>query len=496
MKRLLFLLPVLNFLPAAAQTPSYKEPYRPQFHFSPAINWINDPNGLVWYRGEYHLFYQYNPFGNVWGHMSWGHAVSKDLLHWQQLPLAIPEENGIMIFSGSAVADTANTSGFGTRKNQPPMVAVYTGHTDTNQSQHLAYSTDRGRTWTKYPGNPVLDLHRKDFRDPNVSWYAPSKSWVMALMLPDEHKVQFYGSKDLKSWAHLSDFGPAGDTAGVWECPDLLQVPVEGYPDRKKWVLLTSQNFGMQYFVGEFDGTTFTSQNPALPVLRPDYGPDYYAAICYNAMPGRQAPVSIGWINNWTYANDIPTTPWKGAMSLPRVLSVKKVNDSWVLLQKPLPGLQALRLRELGTMKNELLGGTKQMPVQSQQFELEMDINPAASGSTGLRIAAGNGHELEIGYDAGKKMLYLDRGKTETQSFSKAFKERSRYEAPVSLENNSLRLHIFFDHSIVEVFANDGETVLTAQLFPGNTDSGIELFSTGGNTRINSLAVWELKSAW
>ena len=176
---------------AAAQTPTYKEPYRPQFHFSPATNWTNDPNGLVYYKGEYHLFYQHNPFGNTWGHMTWGHAVSKDLVHWTHLPIAIPEENGIMIFSGTCVADTGNTSGFGTKKGDEPMVAIYTGHTATNQSQCLAYSLDKGRTWTKYANNPILDLHKKDFRDPKVFWYAPKKYWVMALVLPDEHKVQF-----------------------------------------------------------------------------------------------------------------------------------------------------------------------------------------------------------------------------------------------------------------------------------------------------------------
>ena len=298
MKRLLPLLSLLYCLPAAAQTPTYKEPWRPQFHFSPAINWTNDPNGLVYYRGEYHLFFQHNPFGNTWGHMSWGHAVSNDLVHWHQLPVAIPEENGIMIFSGTCFADTANTSGLGKRNGPGPLVAIYTGYTGPGQAQYLAYSFDQGRTWTKYTGNPILDLHKKDFRDPKVFWYAPKKQWVMVLMLPDKHVMQVYSSKNLTSWTHLSDFGPLGDTTGVWECPDLSQVPVEGYPARKKWVLLMSQNPhpAMQYFVGEFDGTRFINQNPVPPVRRPDYGQDYYAAIAYNQLPALpQAPASIGW---------------------------------------------------------------------------------------------------------------------------------------------------------------------------------------------------------
>jgi fructan beta-fructosidase len=496
MKRLLSLPALLCCLIATAQPPTYREPYRPQFHFSPAINWTNDPNGLVYYKGEYHLFYQYNPFDKVWGHMTWAHAVSRDLLHWQHLPIAIPEENGIMIFSGTCVADTANTSGFGVQKDAPPMVAIYTGHTDTNQSQHLAYSLDKGRTWTKYAGNPILDIHKKDFRDPKVFWYAPKKYWVMALVLPDEHKVQLYSSKNLKSWTHLSDFGPAGDVSSIWECPDLSLVPVEGEPGKKKWVLLNSVQNDMQYFVGSFDGVSFTNENPPA-VLRPDYGPDYYAAIAYNQLPASQPPTTIGWANNWSYAKDIPTTPWRSAMSLPRTLSVKKFNDTWVLLQKPLPGLQSLRKPILVNQNNnELLGGAKPLAVQSQQLELDLLIAPGASAVTGVRLAAGNGHELEIGYDATRNVLYLDRSKTANQSFNKEFEARKRFETALPLKNNQLRLHIFFDHSIVEVFANEGEAVMTAQVFPREADDGIELFSNGGNSRINSLKIWQLNSAW
>jgi len=487
---------LLYCIMAVAQTPDYKELYRPRFHFSPAINWTNDPNGLVYYKGEYHLFYQYNPFDKVWGHMTWAHAVSKDLVHWQHLPIAIPEENGVMIFSGSCVADTNNTSGFGVQKEAPPMVAIYTGHTDTNQSQYLAYSLDRGRTWTKYAGNPVLDLHKKDFRDPKVFWYAPKKYWVMLLVLPAEHKMQAWSSADLKSWSHLSDFGPAGDTSSIWECPDLSWAPLVFNQRQKKAVLLNSVQNTMQYFVGSFDGVRFTNENPASVVLRPDYGPDYYAAITYNQLPGLQAPVTIGWANNWNYGKDIPTSPWRSAMSLPRRLFLKKVKDSWVLVQQPIAALQSLREKELVSVQNELLGGTKALPVQSLQLEAELAITPGATAITGIRLAAGNGHPIEIGYDAARKMLYLDRSKTAHQSFSKAFAERSRFETPLEPANGVLRLHIFFDHSIVEVFANGGEAVMTAQIFPGDTDNGIELFSNGANSRISSLKIWQMGSAW
>jgi fructan beta-fructosidase len=252
----------------ALATPA-TETHRPQFHFTPERNWMNDPNGLVYHKGEYHLFYQHNPNGNSWGDMSWGHAVSRDLVHWQELPVAISHDDNEMVFSGSAVVDHANTSGFGTR-DEPAMVAVYTSAPKTGgkQAQSLAYSTDRGRTWTKYAGNPVLDIGSAEFRDPKVQWYAPTRSWLMAVALAAERKIRFYSSEDLKSWTALSDFGPAGAVGGVWECPDLFPLQVDGDPRKTKWVLVVSINPGgiaggsaAQYFVGDFDGTRFTADD-------------------------------------------------------------------------------------------------------------------------------------------------------------------------------------------------------------------------------------------
>ena len=474
---------------------SYKEQYRPRFHFSPAINWCNDPNGLVYNNGTYHLFYQHNPFANVWGHMTWAHAVSKDLVHWKHLPIAIPEENGIMIFSGTCVVDKNNTSGFG-ENGKVPMVAVYTGHIENvNQSQHIAYSLDNGITWTKYNKNPVLDLGKKDFRDPKIFWYQPQNYWVMALMFPVEHFVQFYSSKNLKEWNHLSDYGPAGDTSGVWECPDLTQVPIEGMPGKKKWVLQTSQNGSMQYFVGEFNGTKFTNENPMNKIVRPDYGPDYYAAIAYNQLPAAHLPTAIGWLNNWNYANDIPTKPWKGAMSLPRNISVKKINNEWVLLQEPVAALRSLRTKTW-ELKNETINETKLLPVKSIQFEMEIVIEPSVQSTTGVRIAKSGNNFFEIGYDAAKQLLYIDRSKSGARSFNKNFENLSRFETPVILHNRQLQLHIFFDHSIVEVFANNGEAVLTAQIFPDESYNAIELFSTGGRSQLVKSILWKMKSIW
>ncbi|WP_405639571.1 GH32 C-terminal domain-containing protein [Streptomyces sp. NBC_00019] len=253
----------------AADTPSHSETYRPQFHFTPDKNWMNDPNGLVYFKGEYHLFYQYNPGGNSWGDMSWGHAVSKDLVHWKELPLALSHDDNEMVFSGSAVVDRDNTTGFGTKKN-PAMVAIYTSSNKATgvQAQSLAYSTDRGRTWTKYQGNPVIDIGSKDFRDPKVQWYAPTKSWLMTVSMSAEHKVRFYSSKNLKDWKLQSEFGPAGATGGVWECPDLFPLAVDGDKKKIKWVLVVNINPGgiaggsaAQYFVGDFDGKKFTADD-------------------------------------------------------------------------------------------------------------------------------------------------------------------------------------------------------------------------------------------
>jgi fructan beta-fructosidase len=489
---------ILLFMPSlviSAQTKLYTEQYRPQFHFSPATNWCNDPNGLVYNNGTYHLFYQHNPFGNQWGHMTWAHASSKDLIHWKHLPIAIPEENGVMIFSGTCVVDKNNTSGFG-KDGKIPMVAVYTGHIENvNQSQHIAYSLDDGVTWTKYANNPVLDLHKKDFRDPKIFWHQQKKYWVMALMFPVEHMVQFYSSKNLKDWNHLSDFGPASDTSGVWECPDLTQVPVEGVPGKKKWLLQMSQNASMQYFVGEFDGTKFISENPVDKIYRPDYGPDYYAAITYNQLPATHLPTAIGWINNWYYANDIPTTPWKSAMALPRTLSVKKINNEWLLIQKPIAVTNSLQ-KKIFSLQNELVNENKLLSVKSKQFKIEVSIEPSASSVSGVRLAIGDTTYFEMGYDAAKQLFYIDRSKSGNIFLNENFKKMSRFEKAIALKSKKLQLHVYYDNSIVEIFVNGGEAVFTTQIFTDINNNGIELFSLGGKSKFSNLSLWEMKSVW
>jgi fructan beta-fructosidase len=488
----LLLISLLTF----SQDHLYKERFRPQFHFTPPLHWINDPNGLVYSKGKYHMFYQHNPMGIRWGHMSWGHAVSKDLIHWQHLPIGIAEEKDTMIFSGTCVVDINNTSGFG-KNGVAPLVAVYTGHIEgMNQSQHIAYSVDDGITWTKYNKNPVLDLHKKDFRDPKIFWYDQKKYWVMALMLSDIHVLQFYSSPDLKSWKHLSDFGPTGDTSGVWECPDLTQVPVQGEPGKKKWLLQMSMNASMQYFIGEFDGVKFINESPSGKIFRPDYGSDYYAAIAYNQLPASNKPTAIGWLNNWYYAQDIPTSPWRSMMSTPRTLSVRKINDDWVLIQEPIEAIISLRSDRLASINNIEIENPKPIQIISQQFEAIAVIQPGSNSTCGLRLAVGNGHYFEIGYNTATQTLYVDRSKTGNIDFNPEFQKRSRYETKLSLDNGLLTLKVFFDNSVVEVFANDGRAVMTMQLFPDQKDGGLELFSSNGKSKIKSFNVWNIKSCW
>ena len=310
---------------------SYNEPYRPQVHYTPARNWINDPNGLVYDNGTYHLFYQYNPQGNDWGNMSWGHATSADLLHWKEQPVAMRRNEWGDIFSGSAVIDADNTAGFGAGA----MVALYTSSGE-RQQQSLAYSTDGGMTFTQYAGNPVIaNSDRPDFRDPKVFWHAESKRWIMALALGNAHGIAFYGSPDLKNWTPLSTFttSSARSNIGQWECPDLLRMPYKG---GTKWVLIVSNNpggpaggSGTEYFVGDFDGTTFTADELDYPLWL-DYGPDNYAGVTWSNVPDGRT-LFIGWMNNWNYSGAVPASPWRSAMTLPRELRFLEIDGSPVL---------------------------------------------------------------------------------------------------------------------------------------------------------------------
>jgi len=535
MTRSSFALPVLPVLAVALLTaaeastiqaqqalkaPTYSEEFRPQFHFTPAVNWMNDPNGLVFYQGEYHLFYQYNPFGDKWGHMSWGHAVSPDLVHWRHLPVAIPEAGPVMAFSGSAVVDWKNTSGFG-RGGEPPLVAVYTGHrTDRpNQSQYIAYSTDRGRTWARYAGNPVIDVGAADFRDPKVFWYEPQQKWVMVLALPNEHQVRLYGSPDLKRWTKLSEFGPAGGVGGVWECPDLFPLPVDDDPQKTRWVLVVNLNpggvaggSGTQYFVGDFDGTRFTAEaSGAMPAggadsarraagsaLWADYGKDFYAAVSWSDVPkadGRR--IWVGWMNNWQYGVEIPTGPWRSAQSVPRTVALKTTQGGIRMVQQPVAELQRLRGQVRHVGPRAIPPGTVSLApegIAGKALEIIAEFEVGTASEVGLKVRTGAGVETVIGADVRRGELFVDRTRSGQVAFHPEFD--SREPGPLRVENGRVRLHVLLDWSSVEVFAVDGETVITDQIFPPPGSEGVSLYAQGGSARLVSLDAWPLRSAW
>ena len=479
------------------------EQWRPQYHFSPRRHWTNDPNGLIFFEGEYHLFFQYNPFGDKWGHMSWGHAVSRDLVHWEELPVALREENGIMIFTGSTVIDEHNSSGF-CSGGKPCMVAIYTGHTPAGngkpalQTQNLAYSNDRGRNWTKYQANPVLDRHMSDFRDPKVFWSDKSKRWVMAVALPDDHKVLVYHSKDLKDWRQVSEFGPAGATGGQWECPELFQAPVEGKPGETRWVMKVGLNpgglqggSGEQYFIGRFDGKRFKNSNPANLTLWTDYGKDCYCALTFNNLPkSRLNPVAMGWMDNWQYAADLPTAPlWRGQMTVPRELSLRQTAEGLRLVQHPVAAVETLRSGEkIITGQeiegvNEVLASADSQVARSSEIAVKIELGKAQTAAIHLG-------GLVIGYDRAKSLLYVDRSHAGDVSFSPKFPART--EAPLRVANGTLELRILMDRDSVEVFAENGSIAMTNLYFPTGEKQHLRIFSEGGNLQFVSVHLWSL----
>ncbi len=483
---------------------AYQQQYRLAYHFSPKENWMNDPNGLVYFQGEYHLYYQYNPKGTKWGNMSWGHAVTKDLVHWKELPVAIEiDADSTMIFSGSAVVDH-NTSGL--CEDDSCMVAIYTAHLPPLQNQDIAVSHDQGQTFQKYDKNPVIDLGKRDFRDPKVFWYEATEQWVMAVALPKEKKVQFYSSDNLTNWKHLSDFGPQGDTTGIWECPDLFELPVENSAG-SKWVLLVSlgkaQGSDMQYFVGDFDGTRFTNDNPADRVFTLDDGPDFYAAVTWNNMPDERR-MGIGWFNNWKYANDIPTSGWRSAQSLAREFKLREFPEGLRVVQKPVSELQQLRtahqhfdnikVGEKSTTNNAIVSGSSLEIIA--EFEYKADSVTGLSEVTefGLLVFKGEEQETVIGYDVAAQSLFVDRTNSGNVSFHEAFPVKSATLMPT--DDSRVKLHIFVDKSSVEVFGNEGYKTMSFRIFPDENEDQVELYAIGGEVSLISLDVWKLNSIW
>jgi fructan beta-fructosidase len=488
-----------------AQRAAESDAGRPVYHFTPPKNFINDPNGLVFLDGEYHLFYQHNPEGDRWGHMSWGHAVSRDLVRWEHLPVALREEAGVMIFSGSAVFDPRNTSILG-RAGVPPLVAVYTGHGHDRQTQNLASSVDRGRTWSKFVGNPILDIGSNAFRDPKVFWHGPSKRWVMATVLADRRQVRLWSSADLRRWERLSDFGPAGSVKGVWECPELFQAPVEGgEAGTSRWVLKVDVNEGAphggsggQYFVGNFDGTVFRPEvAPAdTPTLWIESSKDFYAAQSWNDAPGDGRPVWVAWMNNWQYANEIPTAPWRGAMTTPRRVALRRATEGFRLVQSPVEGVLSLRHGHRKVEARPIPQGDAALGgegIDGQALEILAEFEPGDSERFGLKVRQGTGEETVIGVDRRTALVYLDRSRSGNIAFSPHFPGRHTAHRAPGDRDGHIRLHVLVDATSVEVFTDAGAVVITEQIFPKPESRGVSLFSEGGTARLRSLDAWGLR---
>lgn len=502
--------------PADNGTPQW----RPAVHYTPARNWMNDPNGLVYDNGRYHLFYQYNPLGRDWGNMSWGHATSTDLVHWREHPVAMRANATEEIFSGSIVADRLNTSGLG-KPGHPPLVALYTsvykagsGHAPGIQAQSLAYSLDHGTTWQPYAHNPVLTLdpESKQFRDPKVTWYAPGGYWLMTTVVADAHVVKLYRSDDLIHWTFLSDFMRPGvpHDGTLWEMPDLVPLPLDGDPARIRWVMIVNVNpwsiaggSGAMYFVGNFDGRTFTPDRIAPAGSDPaqfrwvDHGADFYAAGTFSGAPGTR-PVAIAWMSNWDYAAKVPTAPWRGATTLPRELSLKTIDGEPALVVAPAAAFDAWADGRPAVHEGDLtvdsttraLSATTRGVVQ----RITVTIAPQHAAQAGLivRRSADGSVGTRIVYDTEKRTLTLDRSQSGETNFADTFSREHIVNLP--LEHGQLRLEIVVDRGSVEVFANGGRVALTDLIFPPLDADRIAVFAEQGRATFSGLTVTQLEA--
>ncbi|MBO0343182.1 glycoside hydrolase family 32 protein [Muricauda lutimaris] len=483
---------------------SYKEQYRPQFHFSPEEKWMNDPNGLVYNDGFYHLFYQYYPDDIVWGPMHWGHAVSTDLVHWEHKPIALyPDQNGL-IFSGSAVVDTKNTSGFG-ENGKIPLVAIFTYHSMDGekagrkdfQTQGIAYSLDNGDTWTKYADNPVIGNEGiKDFRDPKVFWHEPSKSWILTLVAGDHAK--FYTSKNLKDWEHLSDFGRTkGAHGGVWECPDLFPLKIKG-SDEEKWVLIISINpgapnggSGTQYFVGDFDGKTFSTDQKEPKWL--DYGTDNYAGVTYNNVPNGER-IFIGWMSNWDYARDTPTKKWRSAMTLPRKLSLYEWDDDYFLASYPIETVDKLSNPPLVEQTEVPSGETFSVETNGlNQSEIWLTT---ASKKFKILFKNASNEVLELHMDVENRKFEVDRTLSGKIDFQEDFGARKHVAPLMDAQKKAHELRIFMDWSSMELFIDQGLVSITDQVFPTSPYDTLIIVNEDNEAPIQINAVSPMKSIW
>ena len=487
------------------------EPHRPQIHFSPKAHWMNDPNGMVYNNGIYHLFFQYYPDSTVWGPMHWGHATSKDLIHWKEQPIALYPDSLGCIFSGSAVVDKNNTSGFG-KNGKAPLVAIFTHHdfvgekagTNTFQNQSIAYSNDEGKTWIKYAGNPVIkNPGIRDFRDPKVMWYQPQKKWVMILATKD--RVTFYSSLNLKAWKKESEFGEdAGAHGGVWECPDLfalddnVRLNDQVGQGKKVWVLTVSINPGApnkgsatQYFVGDFDGEKFKPISTDTKWI--DCGTDNYAGVTWSNTGNRK--IYLGWMSNWMYAKQVPTETWRNAMTIPRELKIKHVGNDIFVASEPVKELSKIQLKPV-VAENIQLTKTIDLAKKAGAIKSPCRINLSFEKANNFSLSVANdmGEEIVIGYNKKQNQYFIDRTKSGKADFEKGF--AARHVAPRVTNNSKMNISLVIDVSSVELFADDGLTVMTEIFFPNKPYNQINIQSTDGSALkrleyINMSSIWK-----
>lgn len=461
--------------------------WRPVYHFAPQWGWMNDPNGMVYKDGEYHLFYQYNPYGSRWGNMNWGHAISRDLVSWEHMPVAISPDGLGTIFSGSAVVDKDNTAGFGANA----IVAFYT-QASARQMQSIAYSTDNGRTFKKYAGNPVLTGDVADFRDPKVSWHEGTHKWILTLAVGQE--IRFYSSPNLKDWTYESNFGEGqGNHGGVWECPDLFELPVAG-TSQKKWVLIVNINPGgpfggsaTQYFVGSFDGHKFVNESPKATKWM-DFGKDHYATVTWSNAPQNRV-IALAWMSNWQYANEVPTMQYRSSNSVPRDLRLFVKDGETYLQSAPSPELLALR-KDKVMSKSFSVGKAytidQLMSDNKGTYEITMTVRQKKQGNLSMRLMNEQGEEIEYSLDMAKRELTCIRDKSGVTGFSKDFITPT----VTQVDGGDLQLRFLVDRSSVEAFVNDGRFVMTNLVFPHTPYNKVMFSATGGSVSVKNFTVY------
>lgn len=476
-----------------------REKYRPVYHHTPLYGWMNDPNGMFYKDGRWHLYYQWNPYGSKWQNMTWGHSSSADLVRWEHHPAAI-EANGLgTVFSGSSVVDSANTAGFGS----DAVVALYTS-ADVSQTQSLAHSSDGGMTFEIFPGNPILTLE-SEARDPNMFWDADNGRWVLSLAHALDHEMLFFTSPDLKEWTLQGSFGKGiGAQDGVWECPDLFRLKVDGSGE-EKWVLVCNINPGgpfggsaTQYFTGDFDGKTFIADTDAegvIPTKWMDYGKDHYATVSWSDAPDNRR-VLIGWMSNWQYAGEVPTMQYRSANTLPREAGLFRAPDGQLYLSsEPVAELAALRDKPSVSVRNKTAGGNGRIfPLPQSNggaCEIILGLDSRKADSVNVRISNKAGESVILRYDTKAHTLSFDRRSSGITDFSQDFPTVT--SAPTFETDGKLSLRIFIDRSSIEVFGNGGKTVMTNLVFPTEPYSSVSVTAEGGNARIENLKIYPIK---